>query len=153
MIAMPTNDEVQSAVTRNVQVLAAVRQVGDQKALAALLDWEAPKLSKTFRGHRRWALEDIVVIADRFGIEPGALLGPVDKLIGAVEGRSVAVGSGSLRAEPTDTYPRLAGSGTAEPTPSYLPGAARRAPRRRPLGPFGSTSVRPILALVPDYAA
>lgn len=66
--------DLQERVTRNVKVLMALRGIGDQKTLAAKLGWGADRVSTSFSGRRRWALDDLDELAAVFGLTPGDLL-------------------------------------------------------------------------------
>jgi DNA-binding transcriptional regulator YdaS (Cro superfamily) len=83
-------DDVQARVTHNVRVLMAVRRIHEQQQLAALLGWAGPKLNKSLKGHRRWALEDLVTLATVLGVQPGDLLGDTATLVGVNETTQVA---------------------------------------------------------------
>jgi hypothetical protein len=79
-----TETGLQGVVSRNVRVLMAVRGIETQKELAAKVGWIETKLTKSFRGDRKWSLEDLPVLADALGVTPGELLGEVGGLIGAL---------------------------------------------------------------------
>lgn len=66
--------DLQERVTRNVKVLMALRGISDQKTLAAKLGWGADRVSTSFSGRRRWALDDLDELAAIFGLTPGDLL-------------------------------------------------------------------------------
>lgn len=80
---MDTARGLQEVVSRNVRVLMAVHDMTQQKALAARLGWDAPKLARALNGQRRWALEDLPALADVFGVTPAALLSDTAELVGA----------------------------------------------------------------------
>lgn len=80
---MDTERGLQEVVSRNVRVLMAVHDITHQKDLAARLGWDAPKLARSLSGQRRWALEDLPVVADAFGVRPAALLSDTAELVGA----------------------------------------------------------------------
>lgn len=84
---------LQEVVSRNVRVMMAVHGITHQKDLAARLDWGADKLTRTLKGARRWALEDLVDLARVFGVTPAALLSDTAELVGA-SGPRVAVSNG-----------------------------------------------------------
>lgn len=94
MAAMDTSD-AQRNITRNVRILMAAREMYEQRQLAEALSWPSAKMTKTFKGDRRWSVEDLVEVAGVFGIAPGALLGSSTEIVGAAGPTQAAVnGSG-----------------------------------------------------------
>lgn len=79
-----TETGLQGVVSRNIRVLMAVRGIETQKDLAASIGWIETKLTKSFRGDRKWSLEDLPGLADALGVTPSELIGEVSGLIGAV---------------------------------------------------------------------
>lgn len=75
------NAGLQERVTRNVKVLMALRGISDQKTLAARLGWGADRVSTSFSGRRRWALDDLVELAAVFDLRPGDLLSDPAELV------------------------------------------------------------------------
>ncbi len=72
---------LQERVTRNVKVLMALRGISDQKTLAIRLGWGADRVSTSFSGRRRWALDDLVELAAVFDLKPGDLLSEPAELV------------------------------------------------------------------------
>lgn len=84
----------QDAVTRNVRVLMAMRQIDEQQQMAELLGWNASKLSRTLNGGRKWQIEDLIWVGTVFNIEPGLLLGNTATLAGAIAPTGTASNGG-----------------------------------------------------------
>jgi hypothetical protein len=78
---IPVKTDLQERVTRNVKVLMALRGISDQKTLAAKLGWGADRVSTSFSGRRRWALDDLNELAAVFDLRPGDLLNDPAELV------------------------------------------------------------------------
>jgi hypothetical protein len=98
----------------------AVHRIDQQKDLAALLNWDATKLTKSLRGDRKWALDDLEELAAALHTTPSALLGDTAELVGAV---TPLRASGEVRTEGTTnryspaSSTRLTQSGQVIPFP------------------------------------
>lgn len=106
--------EMQRTVTRNVRILMATREMHEQRQLADLLGWTSSKMTKTFRGDRKWALDDLSALADALGVTPSALLGDTAQLVGAAS---------QDKAQSTLPYPA--------PEPASLASSSQVTPLRR----------------------
>ncbi len=94
--------ESQALITRNVKILMAVRQIGDQKALAARLGWPESKMSRALNGARKWAIEDIFSLARVFNLEPGKMLGNIT--VELTDHLAASSGGGPVTGSGTDWY-------------------------------------------------
>ena len=79
-------------VTTNVKMLMAVRGFEHQKALAAALNWDESKLTRSLR-NKRWQLEDLSDIAATLGVDVADLLRDPSALLPATRSNSDAAGS------------------------------------------------------------
>lgn len=75
------SEGLQERVTRNVRILMAVKGIEDQKTLAAHLKWGADRVSTSFSGRRRWALNDLEELAAVFGVAPSDMLADATSLV------------------------------------------------------------------------
>jgi hypothetical protein len=89
---MQSDRGLQETVTQNVRVLMAVQRIDQQQDLAQVLGWHPTKLTKSLRGDRKWALDDLPDLARALGTTPGALIGDTAELVGAVASAKAAGG-------------------------------------------------------------
>lgn len=75
------SEGLQERVTRNVRILMAIKGIEDQKTLAAQLKWGADRVSTSFSGRRRWALNDLEELAAVFGVTPADMLADATSLV------------------------------------------------------------------------
>lgn len=107
---MQSDRGLQDTVTQNVRVLMAIHRIDQQQDLAQLLGWHPAKLTKSFRGDRKWALDDLPELARVFGTTPSALIGDTAELVGA----TTKVAGGMI----TEAHIR----GYKQPTLTLIPG-------------------------------
>lgn len=90
--------EVQSAISRNLDVLKAIRGLPrTDKPIAEILGIGISSVNKKMSGDRKWTLEDVEALAKYFRVTPGALIGPVDEVIGASSPNLRATGTTGAR--------------------------------------------------------
>lgn len=87
---MDTDRGLQDTVTRNVRILMAIHGIHEQQELAARMGWRPAQLNKSLAGMRRWALEDLTVLAKVFNLTPAALLSDTAELVGASQPAKIA---------------------------------------------------------------
>jgi hypothetical protein len=75
------SEGLQERVPRNVRILMAIRGIEDQKTLAAHLKWGADRVSTSFSGRRRWALNDLEELAAVFRVTPADMLADATSLV------------------------------------------------------------------------
>jgi len=76
----PVESEAGLNITRVVKVMMALNGM-DQQTLAAHIGKDATSITKIFRGQRRWAIDDLVKMAEVFDCPPGLFFEPVDQLV------------------------------------------------------------------------
>jgi hypothetical protein len=92
MMLYMTGEELQRAISRNVKVLMAIRQIDQQRELAAALGMTAAELSRKLSNKRRWHLDDIAALAGALRVLPEDVArADVTRVAGAAQ----AEGSGS----------------------------------------------------------
>jgi hypothetical protein len=102
------SEGLQERVTRNVRILMAIRGIEDQKTLAAQLKWGADRVSTSFSGRRRWALNDLEELASVFGVTPADLLVDATSLVN-VAGPAMT-GTDAVTGRVTGRYPTSNGA-------------------------------------------
>lgn len=78
---MPSADDLQNNLRRNVKVLMALRGIDTKRELARRLETNENHLSSQINGRRKWTLDDVAKLATVFGISPGLLIEDTEGLL------------------------------------------------------------------------
>lgn len=77
------SNDLQAVIRRNVKVLMAIKGIETSRALAREVGTNENLLTTKISGRRRWQLDDVEMLAEAFGVQPGLLLGDTATLVGA----------------------------------------------------------------------
>lgn len=80
---MPNEPDLQEVLRQNLRVLLAMRRMTHGE-LATLLGSDRSTIAKRMNGHREWALQDLVRLADIFGVAAQELIGNTSHLVAVI---------------------------------------------------------------------
>lgn len=80
---MTNGEDLQEVLRQNLRVLLAMQRM-THADLATRLGTDRATVTKNMNGHRKWSLQDLVILADIFGVTAPGLIGDTASLVSAV---------------------------------------------------------------------